>query len=151
MSDDATLLSVTVSVAPQVWLTQYRSLKPHASVTIGIPPTGLKDAHLDFATINLRKAIFAALKTEIEVLNDVHENIMEGSMDTTQLAKLCMKEIGNVTEHTTFKVTSQGGGVGKPPAQKVAVPKAGGIKKAVAKLPGSPLFVSGKGKSIHLT
>lgn len=145
--DEPTLLSVTVSVSPRVELTQYQALKPHASVTIGIPPTGLKDTHLEFATKHLRRAIFAALLTEIEVLNDTHENLIAKSEDTTKLAQLCMKEIGNVAEHPTFKVSQtvqalspgavaqygkkpvlQGTGVPVKAPVKVPVPKAGGVK-----------------------
>lgn len=146
MSEQPVLQSVTISVAPRVEVSKYHAFKPHASVTIGIPPGGLKDEHLAFAAEALRKAIFKSLQLEIEVVNDA-VSVLGETGNTDKLAAYCMKEIGDVTQHPTFKVASAGSGAGSQGSGGVSAKAQGqeggskvAVKKPVVKIPASSLF-----------
>ena len=100
--------SITISVAPKVWLTQYRSLNPHASVTVSLDEGDAVALAIQTAIPVLRRAVQTALAQEIDLSNDFHSQLLPANCeDTEQLYKFCVKQIGEVNEHPTFKVVKE--------------------------------------------
>lgn len=94
--------SITVSCAPKVWLSQYRSFNPHASVTVSLNEGDTPGDALAAGLPVLGGAVLSALKTEIELSNELHGQLDGESTD--DLYKFCAEQIGNVSTHPTFSV-----------------------------------------------
>jgi len=135
--------SISVSCSPKLWVSQYRSFNPFASVTVALAGEESPEMAVDYGVAVLRPALAAALKTEIEFLNDAYPNV-SSETDTDGLLAFCMKEIGDVTKQPSFKAVSEsdnGGDEGS--SHEVSVSNA---KKAVVKKGGgSSLFAAKPG------
>jgi hypothetical protein len=99
--------SVTLSTSAQIWLSQYRSFKPNASVTVAVGDKDTLDDAIALGLPCLRKVYFQALRIEMELIGEAQGAYSGNENDLTDLFDYCVREIGDVDQHPTFSVEEE--------------------------------------------
>lgn len=112
---------ITISCAPKIWLSQFKSLNPHASVTFTIEPgETIEDQTKQHVPI-LRRSVFVALLAEINFTVEAM-NVLDTDETPEKLRAWCEEKLHGQPISIKTEKAANSQGVVKPGPK--ALPKA---------------------------